>query len=76
MQEHSTRKILIYIRESNLKTLAQGRLVNRSLGSGRNIMVGNWFRNLPHAEELLEKKFTLVGTVRKNKRELVDVTGC
>lgn len=37
-------------------------------GTGRNITCDNYFTDLDLAMELLQKKLTLVGTVRKNKR--------
>lgn len=39
-------------------------------GSGRNITADNWFTSIPLVAELLKKKLTYVGTVRKDKREL------
>jgi hypothetical protein len=38
--------------------------------SGKNITTDNFFTSLPLARSLLEKRLTLVGTIRKNKREL------
>ena len=37
---------------------------------GRNIICDNFFTNLSLARKLLQKKLTLVGTMRKNKPEL------
>ena len=37
---------------------------------GRNITCDNFFTILPLAQDLLKKKLTLVGTIRKNKSEL------
>lgn len=39
-------------------------------GSGRNITADNWFTSIPLVTELLKKKLTYVGTVKKDKREL------
>jgi len=38
--------------------------------SGRNITCANFFTNLSLARKLLQKKLTLVGTMRNNKPEL------
>ncbi|XP_046406812.1 piggyBac transposable element-derived protein 3-like [Ischnura elegans] len=46
------------------------RMVSPIIGSGRNITVDNWFASTPLAEEMIRNNLTLVGTVRKNKREL------
>jgi hypothetical protein len=39
-------------------------------GSGRNITVDNFFTSVPLARQLLQKKLSLVGTLRKNKAEI------
>jgi len=53
------------------------RLTEPIENTGRNITLVNWFTSIPLAEELLQKKLTLVGTLRKNKpqlpRELIDI---
>jgi hypothetical protein len=39
-------------------------------GSNRNITVGNWFSSLPLLKTVLDKKLTMVGILRKNKRKI------
>ncbi|XP_039297458.1 piggyBac transposable element-derived protein 4-like [Nilaparvata lugens] len=39
-------------------------------GSNRNVTSDNWFSSLDVAKELFAKKTTMVGTVRKDKREV------
>ncbi len=46
------------------------RLVSHIENTGRNITCDNFFTSLPLARDLLEKKLTLVGTIRKNKSEI------
>ncbi|XP_055936617.1 piggyBac transposable element-derived protein 4-like [Argiope bruennichi] len=46
------------------------RLLEPIFNSGRNLTVDNWYTSYDLAKDLLKKKITLVGTVRKNKREL------
>uniref|UniRef100_A0A1B6C0U6 PiggyBac transposable element-derived protein domain-containing protein n=1 Tax=Clastoptera arizonana TaxID=38151 RepID=A0A1B6C0U6_9HEMI len=45
------------------------RLTESVAGSNRNVTCDNWFTSYELAEELSKKKLTLVGTLRKNKRE-------
>jgi len=40
------------------------------MGTNRNIITDNWFTSLELAEKLLAKQFTLVGTLRKKKRDV------
>lgn len=53
------------------------RLTEPIVKTGRNVTADNWFTSIPLAEELLQKKLTLVGTLRKNKpqlpSELIDI---
>ncbi|XP_054709139.1 piggyBac transposable element-derived protein 4-like [Uloborus diversus] len=46
------------------------RLTEKLANSGRNLTVDNWYTSYNLAKDLLKKKITLVGTIRKNKREL------
>lgn len=47
------------------------RMVKHISKSGRNITCDNWFVSIPLAEDLLvNDKLTIVGTVRRNKREI------
>lgn len=40
-------------------------------GSNRNVTIDNWFTSIPLAKRLYnESKLTMVGTIKKNKREL------
>ncbi|XP_035206542.1 piggyBac transposable element-derived protein 4-like [Stegodyphus dumicola] len=43
------------------------RLCAPLFGSGRNITMDNWYTSYPLAKELLSKKLTVVGTLKKNK---------
>ncbi|KAB0805145.1 hypothetical protein PPYR_02115, partial [Photinus pyralis] len=47
------------------------KLIQPISGTGRNVTCDNWFTSIPLALELLQKhNLTLVGTLRKNKREI------
>lgn len=41
------------------------RLVQSMIGSGRNVTADNWFSSIPLTEELLNKRISFVGTLRK-----------
>ncbi|XP_035226117.1 uncharacterized protein LOC118198532 [Stegodyphus dumicola] len=45
--------------------------LTEKLNSGRNVTVDNWYTSYELAKYLLHKNITLVGTIRKNKRELL-----
>ena len=45
-------------------------LLEPYMGKGRNVTTDNFFTSMKLANALLQKKTTLVGTIRKNKREL------
>lgn len=55
---------------SNSPTDVVKRLVQNIEGSGRNITCDNLFSSVPLAAELQKKNLTIVGTLRKNKREI------
>ena len=46
------------------------RLMEPLYNSGRNLTVDNLNTSYPLSQELLKKKITIVGTLRKNKREI------
>lgn len=47
------------------------RLCRKIYGSGRNLTIDNWFTSVPLVKKLVnEHRITVIGTVRKNKREL------
>lgn len=46
------------------------RLIEPIVNTGRNVTMDNWFTSLPLCQSLLEKKLTVVGTIKKNKREI------
>ena len=43
------------------------RLCTPLFGSARNVTMDNWYTSYPLAKELLSKKLTIVGTLKKNK---------
>ena len=57
-------------RETNQGTRVVLDLVEDIENSGRNVNCDNFFTNLSLARKLLQKKLTLVGTMRKNNPEL------
>jgi len=46
------------------------RLVTPIENSKRNLTTNNWYTSIPLADYLLQKKITLTGTLKKNKREI------
>jgi len=46
------------------------RLVSPIENSNKNVTTDNWYTNIPLLHYLLEKKTTLLGTMKKNKREI------
>lgn len=47
------------------------RMISPITKTGRNITIDNWFTSVPLAVDLLQNhKITVVGTIRKNKREI------
>ncbi|XP_035225524.1 uncharacterized protein LOC118198042, partial [Stegodyphus dumicola] len=46
------------------------RLIRPLYKSGRNLTVYNWYMGYELSQDLLKKKITIVGTMRKNKREM------
>ena len=46
------------------------RLAKPFFNSSRNITMDNYFTSVPLADFLLEKNLTILGTLRKNKREI------
>ncbi|XP_069685978.1 piggyBac transposable element-derived protein 4-like [Periplaneta americana] len=57
--------------QSNSAHAVVKRLVHPIKGTGRNVTTDNWFTSIPLCLDLLENdKITLVGTLKKNKREI------
>jgi Transposase IS4 len=46
------------------------RLVKDIENSKRNLTTDNWYTSIPLADYLLHKKITVIGTLKKNKREI------
>ena len=47
-----------------------GRNVTALQGSGRNVTMDNYFTGVPLAKTMLQRKLTIVGTMKKCKREI------
>ena len=58
------------LRQENVGAKVVCDLLEPLYNSGRNVTVDNFFASIPLANELLSKKITLVGTLRKNKSEI------
>lgn len=56
-------------KETTAKSVVE-RLSQHIYGTNRNVTTDNWFTSMELAESLKEKKLTLLGTIRKNKRQL------
>lgn len=46
------------------------RITRHLQGAGRNITKNNWYTSYPLSAELLARKTTIVGTIKKNKKEI------
>lgn len=57
-------------RKSNTPADITHRLLEPWKGKNRNLTCDNWYTSYPLAKDLLKDKVTLVGTLKKNKREL------
>lgn len=55
---------------SNTPSNIVDRLIDPIENSGRNLTVDNWYPSVPLADNLLKRKITLVGTLKKNKTEI------
>ncbi|XP_071042565.1 piggyBac transposable element-derived protein 4-like [Parasteatoda tepidariorum] len=57
-------------RSSNRPIDIVKRLMQPLYKTGRNLTTNNWYTSYPLAKDLLNEKITLVGTLRKDKREI------
>lgn len=55
---------------SNKPTEVVMRILRPFYGSGRNVTCDNWFTSIELLKKVKEQKLSLLGTLRKNKREL------
>lgn len=55
---------------SNASLDIVNRLISRYKGSNRNLTTDNWYTSYPLAKSLLASGITLVGTLKKNKKEI------
>lgn len=55
---------------SNKPTDVVMRILRPLYGSGRNVTCDNWFTSIELLKKVKEQKLSLLGTLRKNKREL------
>lgn len=58
-----------YKKDNSAKSVVE-RLCEPIFGSNRNVTTDNWFTSFALANSLNSQKLTLLGTIRKNKREL------
>lgn len=56
--------------KQNTPTDIVHRLLEPVKGKSRNLTCDNWYTSIPLAKALLKDKITLVGTLKKNKREI------
>ena len=56
--------------EKNLGQNAVIQLTSPLQGSGRNVTMDNYFTGVPLAKTMLQRKLTIVGTMKKCKREI------
>lgn len=56
--------------QANTPTAIVHRLLGEVKGSRRNLTCDNWYSSYPLARELLQDQITMIGTLKKNKREL------
>lgn len=57
-------------REGSVPTQYVIKLTRSIHGTNRNVTMDNWFSSCELAEKLLDKNLTMVGTLRKNKKEV------
>lgn len=57
-------------KKSNTPTDITHRLLQPWKGKNRNLTCDNWYTSYPLAIDLLKEKITMVGTLKRNKREL------
>ena len=56
--------------EKNLGQNVVIQLTSPLQGSGRNVTMDNYFTGIPLAKTMLQRKLTIVGTMKKCKREI------
>jgi len=59
-----------YNQDNSVSSIVK-RMISPISKTGRNLTIDNWFTSVPLAVDLLENhKTTMVGTIRKNEREI------